>query len=310
MPPPAILAAGASGIGAGEALSAGGNIASQIMQNVFAGKSARKAYHRQKKLFDHQFNKYADYNDPSAQMERLAKAGLNPNLIYGQSSQGATGSAQGSTTGVQKANYRTSNPVQDIALYQNLKLGRAQEANVYADERLKNSQAQEVLHRINLQRSQIALNSALKTRNYSQAKSISDMLAHDISYRKAQTRTENLRGTGQSIDNAFQAYTFGKRAKNIQLQVKKAMADIDNVIQNTKNQKAQTAWAKMRNDQYKTDHIHPGDNFLYRVAGKTLSTAMKAIVEQIKKDPGAVTDIYNSKGFLGKILRSFIQSNL
>ena len=33
------------------------------------------------------------YNDPAQQMSRLKKAGLNPNLIYGQSVSGATGQA-------------------------------------------------------------------------------------------------------------------------------------------------------------------------------------------------------------------------
>jgi hypothetical protein len=33
------------------------------------------------------------YNDPAQQMSRLKKAGLNPNLVYGQSVSGATGQA-------------------------------------------------------------------------------------------------------------------------------------------------------------------------------------------------------------------------
>lgn len=35
------------------------------------------------------------YNDPSAQMQRLKNAGLNPNLVYGQSVAGAAGNASG-----------------------------------------------------------------------------------------------------------------------------------------------------------------------------------------------------------------------
>lgn len=59
--------------------------------------SGRKAYHRSKKLMDKQFamDKMAwdyqnKYNLPSAQMDRLKAAGLNPALMYGQ---GTTGNA-------------------------------------------------------------------------------------------------------------------------------------------------------------------------------------------------------------------------
>jgi len=59
--------------------------------------SGRKAYHRSKKLMDKQFGMdksmydYQNrYNLPSAQMNRLKKAGLNPALMYGQ---GTTGNA-------------------------------------------------------------------------------------------------------------------------------------------------------------------------------------------------------------------------
>jgi hypothetical protein len=51
----------------------------------------------QKDMYDYTFDKEAEYNDPSAQVERLRTAGLNPALMYGGS--GATGSASGTTGG-------------------------------------------------------------------------------------------------------------------------------------------------------------------------------------------------------------------
>ena len=38
---------------------------------------------------------HADYNSPQAQMQRLMQAGLNPNIVYGQGTAGATGQMQG-----------------------------------------------------------------------------------------------------------------------------------------------------------------------------------------------------------------------
>lgn len=53
-------------------------------------------YHRQQKLMDKQYEQALDmwkkqneYNDPSAQMERLRRAGLNPDLIYSQMGNGS-----------------------------------------------------------------------------------------------------------------------------------------------------------------------------------------------------------------------------
>lgn len=53
-------------------------------------------YHRQKKLMDKQYeqaldmwNRQNEYNDPSAQMERFRRAGLNPDLIYSQMGNGS-----------------------------------------------------------------------------------------------------------------------------------------------------------------------------------------------------------------------------
>ena len=50
------------------------------------------------------------YNHPTAQMERLRQAGLNPNLIYGSSVAGATGSAS-SVAPSKAAPYAINNPV-------------------------------------------------------------------------------------------------------------------------------------------------------------------------------------------------------
>lgn len=66
---------------------------------IFGIGSARKAYHRSKKLMDKQFAMDKEmwdyqnaYNTPAAQMARLKAAGLNPALMYGQ---GTTGNASG-----------------------------------------------------------------------------------------------------------------------------------------------------------------------------------------------------------------------
>lgn len=63
----------------------------------------------QKDMYDYTFNKEAEYNDPSAQVERLKTAGLNPALMYGGS--GTTGTASGNTGGAQAAGVAALQPM-------------------------------------------------------------------------------------------------------------------------------------------------------------------------------------------------------
>ena len=74
--PAAVIAGGASVIG-------------NVLGNIGARKRQKKADKANIKFWQMQ----NAYNDPAQQMSRLKKAGLNPNLIYGQSVSGATGQA-------------------------------------------------------------------------------------------------------------------------------------------------------------------------------------------------------------------------
>jgi hypothetical protein len=71
------------------AIAGGASIIGSLIGNSGAKKRQREADKANKKFWQMQ----NAYNDPSQQMSRLKKAGLNPNLIYGQSVSGATGQA-------------------------------------------------------------------------------------------------------------------------------------------------------------------------------------------------------------------------
>ena len=79
MPAP-LLAAGIAG---------GASVLGSIIGNIGSRKRQKKADKANIKFWQMQ----NAYNDPAQQMSRLKKAGLNPNLIYGQSVSGATGQA-------------------------------------------------------------------------------------------------------------------------------------------------------------------------------------------------------------------------
>jgi len=83
-----------------------GSLGSSLLTNSGAKKRQATA-NRENVEF---WNMQNAYNDPSAQMARLKKAGLNPNLIYGQSSGSAAGNA-GSIAASKAAPYNIANPV-------------------------------------------------------------------------------------------------------------------------------------------------------------------------------------------------------
>ena len=86
-------------------ISAAGSLLSNLVSNRGALRRQQKA-DRQNIAFWNMQNKY---NHPTQQMERLKAAGLNPNLIYGSSVAGATGSAS-SVAPSKAAPYNINNP--------------------------------------------------------------------------------------------------------------------------------------------------------------------------------------------------------
>lgn len=106
--------------------------------------SANLNYKNSRKLMKYQFdlNQQAidaqnAYNLPSAQMQRLSDAGLNPNLVYGN------GSVVGNTSDAAKTGLGQPGQAhfEDVIMKNNLALQRAQIANIEADTELKHENA-------------------------------------------------------------------------------------------------------------------------------------------------------------------------
>lgn len=106
--------------------------------------NVNKTIESNKQLAEYQYskdlemwNRANEYNSPEMQMQRLEKAKLNPNLVYG------SGSVSGNAVPAQMPKYQApsvkyeyANPVADlpsiISQYQNFQLGQAQIDNVRA----------------------------------------------------------------------------------------------------------------------------------------------------------------------------------
>lgn len=94
------------------------NLGGQAANAAFQAKANRDArnfqldmYNRQREDYIADYNMQNEYNSPSAQMARLRKAGLNPNLVYGNG-QAVTPSAQVKSASV--GSYQPKAPQLDI----------------------------------------------------------------------------------------------------------------------------------------------------------------------------------------------------
>lgn len=137
------------------AIGLGSSLISSAFGSIFGNNSAKKQYEYQRKLnqeaFQHDidmWNRQNAYNTPSAQMERLQAAGLNPNLVYGNG--GASNTASGAPTynaghapDVASARQAASSmAAQGFQTGLNMQLQQAQIHNIEADTLLKGSQEQ------------------------------------------------------------------------------------------------------------------------------------------------------------------------
>ena len=137
------------------ALGLGSSIISSAFGSLFGDNSAKKQFKYQQQLnreaFQHDvdmWNRQNAYNTPSAQMERLQAAGLNPNLVYGNG--GATNTANnaptynaGSAPDVSSARAAAASLAnQGFNTALNFQLQQVQAANLQADTDLKQTQGQ------------------------------------------------------------------------------------------------------------------------------------------------------------------------
>lgn len=137
------------------AIGLGSSLISSAFGSIFGDNSAKKQFKYQQQLnreaFQHNvdmWNRQNAYNTPSAQMERLQAAGLNPNLVYGNG--GATNTANnaptynaGSAPDVSSARAAAASLAnQGFNTALNFKLQQVQAANLQADTELKQTQGQ------------------------------------------------------------------------------------------------------------------------------------------------------------------------
>ncbi|AXH75422.1 MAG: DNA pilot protein [Microviridae sp.] len=136
----------------GGALPFIGGVVSSVSDALQSRRNADRQLTQNKELADYQFNKDVSmwkmgnaYNDPSSQMARLQKAGLNPNLVYGTGVAGNTSSQlpkyQAPTADYSQVKNPISGTVQQIQMRQQFELQQEQIENMRAQRTLTYQEA-------------------------------------------------------------------------------------------------------------------------------------------------------------------------
>lgn len=207
--------------GASLALGLGSSLFSGGLSGLAGGLANRRA---NKRMVD-QWNRENEYNHPVQQMARLEEAGLNPNLVYGEGTQGATGQA-GSIDRPYANQWDFDNPVRNITDFQDVRLKGAQTDNV------------KTLATVNLQ--QAALKSAQTANEIlsGYGKRLDNdlkrgILQTSIDAKKEATRQLELQTIGIQIDNMVKSRTAADTIKRAFYQAAAAKENVDYIKSGT-----------------------------------------------------------------------------
>ena len=221
------------------ALGLGSSIISSAFGSIFGDNSAKKQFKYQQQLnreaFQHDvdmWNRQNAYNTPSAQMERLQAAGLNPNLVYGNG--GATNTANNAPTynagsapdvsAARSAAASLANQGFNTAL--NLQMQQVQAANLQADTELKETQG-----KLNQTNNEVAL-----IDKYLKQSTVDD----NIRYQLEKWKQDLVLGRNQ-IKLGDQQIVLNEA------QMRKLDAEIDSIVENTNLTKAQAEQVSIYN---------------------------------------------------------------
>lgn len=257
-------------------LSTGINAVTQINQNKRERRHAIYMYDRQRAdaLADYQMQN--EYNHPSAQMERLKQAGLNPNLVYGSGATTEGGSVRSSSA----PSWSPEAPKVDLQTpvmgFYDAQIKQAQVDNLRADNTvkqqeafLKAAQTIDTLASGDTKQFDLALKGELKETTIEAAKaalaqteaSTGNTLAHTKATLDANDRAAALQAS--TLQQALENILNSRKARA------KTDADIRHIEQIIENLKKDQKLKQLDID-LKEKGIQPSDNIVMRMIARIL----------------------------------------
>ena len=208
-----------------------GNILSGVVGNIFNQKYARRQRDYEREMYqktvdnaERFWNMENQYNSPVMQMQRLKEAGLNPNLVYGNGADAQGGNINNPSPSVSNNAGTSTNPLQGLNLggvlstMYNLKQQAAETDLI--QQKIKSDITNQRL---------IAVSTALK-----------------------ELESNKLR-----LSNQFDKDTYNTRRNQLEAELSKTLADIDNTRQQTSSSRTMAAIASNANNR--ANQLQPGN---------------------------------------------------
>lgn len=259
-------------IGAG--MSAGGGLAStagSLANNWMSRKWSEDMYERQFADQVDFWNMQNVYNSPVQQMARLKEAGLNPRLIYGQSSGGASGTAglmrPPSPTKPEFQNFDLGGALTRSAPWlsqmYDLEIKAAQKSNIEADTAVKLEDALLRSSQAGHSAYDLGLKEELRDVSVEYQRQILQQIKQDIEMQI----NENER---KEIQNALSVQEAGERILSMRIQRAKTEEERQNIIAQRDNIR-KDGILKQLDIELKEQGIQPTDDMLARIVARALA---------------------------------------
>ncbi|WGL31380.1 DNA pilot protein [Dipodfec virus UOA04_Rod_999] len=265
---------GASLVGSGisSALGVGGSALGSAVQNKKSYKYTKQLQDQQNQWNLEMWNRQNEYNSPASQRARLESAGLNPDLMYGQTS--STGNSN-SMPSASDASFKASGP--DFSslgrIYSdsvNNALHRAQVDDIFATRDLKLQQAATERSRQSLNRSQSLLNLANQAGrlldNKYLARTLKDRVARNtLENTLLESRDALTNSNIRSIDSQIEVNNMRIMEMGQNIMTSQTIARLNN--QKTAEEAARTYTQNLLNQYFYEKGVVPNSSTLSQIIG-------------------------------------------
>lgn len=240
-----------------------GSLAGSFIQNAGAANRQRRA-NRDNINF---WNMQNEYNTPSAQMQRLKDAGLNPNLIYGTSPTSAVGNA-GAISPAKAAPYKMDNPLLGMQLYADIKQREAQTDNLKS----QNTVIQQEAALKGMQTAKTAADASTSETESEVAKALKQ---NSIDFARESLRKIEAQRLGVDLDNTFKDQSMKDRLKQIHYQARTAKANLSGTELLNELRRLEVDLKKLG--------VERGDAWYFRILGRHFGEQINKTINQVKQ---------------------------
>lgn len=225
------------------------NTAANVSSSLIGNSGRRKSQERANEMNLAFWRMQNQYNSPEAQMDRLRKAGLNPNMIYGTSPTSAVGNAGNIAPAKESDVHDIESPFNNLSAFADLRRTNLQANNLAA-------QNDVILQESALKGAQTASEGFKAKKSEIDLKKARDLYDTSVDAAKENLRQMQARTVGYQLSNYIKDATKANQIENWIYKVRNAQMNL----------KGQELLNEIRNLEAERQSfgIQRGDNVIYR----------------------------------------------